>query len=241
MSTKPITTNEALNMMLSVSEITFELYPNDNKLDDDFIKNILSPYLKNHKTDDDILITRDTLLLLLDQAYGDLKNWYGKLDDNNIRIDMNNIIESIQDCLAVFTSVETVLYLDTFPNVVYFRIHINQDSTSQHIINTTVYNIPDTSISKLSINLRDLLPQHIVDKINEYLIKRDFLSNSILDKTHAFSIKPLSAWLNNVLADVIDELKTQDDINLIYNSFSFLNIPELENTTLDIVTDYNIV
>lgn len=225
-----ITPDDVAKMMVSVSEMEFDLYPKSYKTDADIV-NMLRLSAGSR------LMYRSEVFAFIDLHYGNITKWFAQF---RRRFGESVSIEEHYDELVEnFSSPEIISYYNIYPNLSYlsFNVSNEKDTRACRNMNKTVMSIPDARIKSMFVNLRGLYGQDVVDRLNKFMIKKGYMTDNAMFKKPTVASFGVSDVFD-ILSDFVSEVKDENLANMLYSEISFLDIEELSNVRVTLLTDY---
>lgn len=241
---KGVSKEDVAQMMHSVVSVSTDIYPLSYDADYTLMK-MIYPYILEKGVSPkgggtvQIEISYNALLKCIDDTYG-IKNY---LDDFKKDFDADKGIEANYEKLTErYSSVEILLLYGVFKNLVYinFNVHFDKDERKGRERNMTVLRLPDLRIGTMSIKLRDFCDQNMTDAINQYAVTNTGFEDNVMSRKNVFMTESLTEFFT-LLHDIGKDLENAELGQALYELFSFLDIDEIKNTTLLIVTDWPVL
>lgn len=240
---KDISKEDVAQMMHSVVSVSTDLYPVSYDADYKLVK-MIQPYTleRGVRTEDDTIqveISRNRLMECIDNTYG-IKKYF---NDFRKKFDVDRGIEANYEKLTLrYSSVEILLLYGVFKNLVYinFNIHLDEDKRKRREKNITVLRLPDLRINIMSIKLRDFCDQNMTDVINQYCVTNAGFEDNVMSRKNVFIAESLPNFFT-LLHNISKDLENGELEQELYEVFSFLDIDEIKNTTLLVVTDWPVL
>lgn len=231
MSNGGITPEDVAKLMVSVSEMEFTLYPKSYKTDAKIAK------ILGLKPLDCFIMYRSEFFACIDKHYGNITKWFGlfkKRFGDSLSID-----EHYDELVANFSSAEIVSYYNIYPNLSYYSFNVMdcEDDRGSRTMHGTVMRIPDTSIKSCYVNLRSLYPQDTTNLLNKFFIKRGAIEDNAMFKKPAVTSVSVSAMFD-LLSEFVSETKDEKLAAQLYSEISFLDLDELADVRVTLLTDY---
>jgi len=240
---KGVTEADVTKFMLSVVDVAVDLYPYDYKTDSKFVDMIM-PVINEHDTvvENNTIVydlSYNTILRCIDNKY-DMGKYLAKFRN---KYDISKGIKPYYDeLLKEYSSPEILVLYGMFPTLVYVTtyIHLDKDTRPQREKHTVTLNIPDIRVKTLSVKLRDLCPQPVVDTINKYIISNTNFDNNVMSKKNTFMTDKVSDFFG-VIESMCQSMSDDELYRELYSAFSFLDIDELNDCAIVIITDWPVL
>ena len=240
---KGITKEDVAKLMMSVIDVAVDLYPYDYKTDSEFVDMVM-PVINEHDTmtENNTIVfdlPYNTLLRCIDDKHG-MDRYLAKFRS---KYDITRGIGPYYDNLvAEYSSPEILVLYGMFPCVVYITlyIHLDKDERPQRDKFVSTLNIPDMRIKTVSVKLRDLCTQQIVDIINKYVIANTNFDNNVMSKRNTFMTDNISDFFG-VIESMCRNMNDDDLYRELYSAFSFLDIDEIKDSSIVITTDWPVL
>ena len=232
---KGMTKEDVAKLMMSVINVSVDLYPFVDMVMP--VINERDTLLENNAIVFDL--SYNTLLRCIDDKY-DIGKYVSKFRK---KYDVaKGIGQYYNDLVSEYSSPEILVLYGMFPSIVYItlHIHLDHDERSQRDKLVSMLNIPDMKIKTVSVKLRDLCSQDIVDIINKYVIANTNFDNNVMSKRNTFMTDKISDFFGVIEAMCLgmndDELYRE-----LYSAFSFLDIDEIKDSAIVITTDWPVL
>ncbi len=238
-----VTKEDVVKMMKSVVCVNVDLYPTSYNTDRKFCE-IISSVIKERgffsdKTDMVFDMSFNTLLKCID----DKLNLSKYITEFKNEFDLNAGIGADYDRLvSKYSSPEIIVFYGLFPDLSYFHIniHIGNDTRPSRKKTVTTLYLPDLQIDTISVKLRDLFPQNIVDEMNKYIIDTTGFEDNVMSKKNTFMANSVDEFFE-VIENFCQRIGNDDLYKEMYSAFSFLDIDEIKQSIMIIITDWPIL
>ena len=238
-----VSKEDVAQLMHSVVSVSTDIYPMSYDVDDKLTLMIYPYILENGvrpKGDTvQIKISYNAMLKCIDNTYG-IKKYF---DDFRKDFDVDKGIEANYEKLTErYSSIEILLLYGVFKNLVYinFNIHFDKDERKEREKNITVLKLPDLRIDTMSIKLRDFCDQNMTDVINKYIMTNTGFEDNVMSRKNVFMTESLTDFFT-LLHDICQDLENGELGQALYEMFSFLDIDEIKNANLLVVTDWPVL
>lgn len=240
---KGVSKEDVAQMMHSVVSVSTDIYPLSYDVDDKLMM-MIYPYILEKSVIPkggtiQIEMPRNAMLKCIDDTYG-IKKY---LDGFRKDFGADEGIEANYEKLTErYSSIEILLLYGVFKNLVYinFNIHFDKDERKEREKNITALRLPDLRIDIMSIKLRDFCDQNTTDAINQYIVANTGFEDNVMSRKNVFMTKPLTDFFT-LLHDMCKDPENVELGQALYELFSFLDIDEIKNTTLLVVTDWPVL
>jgi len=240
---KGMTKEDVAKLMMSVINVSVDLYPYDYETDSAFVDMVM-PVINEHDTlmENNAIVfdlSYNTLLRCIDDKYG-MDKYVAKFKKKYDAT--KGIGPYYNDLVAEYSSPEILVLYGMFPSIVYITlyIHLDKDERPQRDKLVSMLSIPDMKIKTVSVKLRDLCSQEIVDIINKYVIANTNFDNNVMSKRNTFMTDKISDFFG-VIETMCQSMGDDELYRELYSVFSFLDIDEIKDSAIIITTDWPVL
>lgn len=238
-----VSKEDVIKMMKSVVTVSTDLYPSSYKTDSTLLT-VIYPFLAEHNitAENGVVhaeLSYNTVLKCIDDTYG-VKNY---LKEFNKYFKPEDGIEKNYDKLVEkYSSIEILLLFGIFQNLVYinFNIYLDPDTRPKRDKLVTTMKLPDLRIEVMSIKLRDYCDQNVTDIINKYILTSSEVEDNVMSRKNVFMTDTTQDFFDilKAMCTVLDDAELME---LLFELFSFLNIDEISDCALLVITDWSIL